>query len=180
MQLITSQFPQSAMDPDHPLHQVAIGPEPERAMKPTAFFNPQLTVVHGCAGLGQEKAEIDRNKKRIHTAIVKQQISTRPIHPLLNAQPPEVHKSEQALPRETRRTLAQLRAQKCPMLQTYLHSIGAAEDPSCPLCGHMEHDTAHVFMCPNLPTDLTPEDLWCRPALVAGLLQEWQAALEAG
>ena len=79
----------------------------------------------------------------------------------------------------TWRTLAQLRAQKCPMLQEYLHSIGAAEDPGCPLCGHRAHNTAHLFSCPSIHTDLSPQDLWRRPVLVADLLQEWQTALEA-
>ena len=83
-----------------------------------------------------------------------------PLHPLLHAQPPDVCKTEEQLPRATRRTLAQLRAQKCPMLQHYLHSIGAAEDPRCPLCGHEEHTTAHLFVCPNIETQLTPVDLW--------------------
>ena len=78
-----------------------------------------------------------------------------------------------------RRTLAQLRAQKCPLLQEYLHSIDAAEDQSCPLCGYEAHNVAHLFQCPLIPTELTVQDLWVRPVPAAGLLRQWQEALEA-
>ena len=100
-----------------------------------------------------------------------------PPHPLLGDKPPDVCKTEMQLPRATRRTLAQLRAQKCPKLQQYLHSIGAAEDPRCPLCGHEAHNTAHLFVCPNIETQLTPVDLWRRPTQSAELLERWQEAL---
>ena len=180
MRLITSQYREGARDPDHPLHREATAPDPARMMKPTAFHTTQVTVVHGCAPLGGEKKEIVMNKRRLHTAIVQDQVNSTPIHPLINAKPPVVHKSELNLPRETRRTLAQLRAQKCPLLQEYLHTIGTAEHPNCPLCHQGPHNTAHLFRCPAIPTDLAPLDLWTRPVLVANLLREWQMALEAG
>ena len=148
-------------------------------MKPTAFHTSQVTVVHGCAPLGEEKKEILRNKRRLHTAAVEDHINSKPIHPLINAQPPDVHKSEATLSRETRRTLAQLRGQKCPLLQEYLHNIGTAEHPNCPLCDQGPHNTVHLFRCPAIPTELAPLDLWKRPVLVADLVQEWQTALEA-
>ena len=78
-----------------------------------------------------------------------------------------------------RRTLAQLRAQKCPLLRSYLFSIGAAEVSSCPLCEQEEHNTAHLFSCKEMATELTPEDLWQRPDAVAELVGLWQQRLEA-
>ena len=135
-----------------------------------------VTVVHGCEKEGEEE-ERKKNQKAIHTAIVREHIQNQPINPLINAHPPDISITERQLPRATRRTLAQLRAQKCPMLQEYLHSIGAAEDPRCPLCGHDGHNTAHLFSCPEMQTELTPIDLWRHPVLVAELLQEWQTAL---
>ena len=179
MGLITSQFREGALDPDHPMHQAAIEPDQERKMKGTAFNTSCITVMHSCSNQGEEGKDRKRNKKKLHTAIVKQHIENIPAHPLINRKPPQVHKTELTLPRQTRRTLAQLRAQKCPLLQGYLHGIGAAEDPRCPLCGHDGHDTAHLFVCPSIPTDLTPIELWRRPAEVADLLEVWQAALTA-
>ena len=86
---------------------------------------------------------------------------------------------ERELPRTMRRTLAQLRALKGPLLRAWQHDVGAAEDPSCPLCGLGAHTTEHLFTCPNIDTDLTPADLWRRPVLAAELIQRWQDALEA-
>ena len=172
MKMLPSQYRENAMDPDQPLYQEAAAPDPERMMKPTAFHTSQVTVAHGCAPQGKEKKEIRRNKKRIHTATVQEHISTRPIHPLLITQPPEVHKSAQTLGNSTRRILAQLRAQKSPLLQKNLHNIGAADNPNCPLCGYGAHNTAHMFNYPSIPTELMPLDLWRNPVPVTGLLQE--------
>ena len=86
---------------------------------------------------------------------------------------------ERELPRTMRRTLAQLRALKGPLLRAWQHDVGAAEDPSCPLCVLGAHTTEHLFNCPNIRTELTPEDLWRCPVQAAELVQQWQAALEA-
>ena len=172
MRLITSQYRESARDPDHPLHRQASAPSPERRMKATAFHGSHVLMAHGCARDGEEAKERERNKKAIHTAIVQEHLETIPQHPLLNAHAPEIHRSDQELSRAARRTLAQLRAGKCPLLQEYLQDIGAAEDPRCPLCGQDGHNTVHLFNCPSIATDLTPEDLWRRP-LPAASLPSW-------
>ncbi|MEL7523123.1 MAG: hypothetical protein AAGJ80_16170, partial [Cyanobacteria bacterium J06553_1] len=172
MKLVTSQYRESSRHPQHPMHHALSEPEPERKMKRTAFDTNYVTVVHGCEREGEEEKERRKNQKAIHTAIVQEHILNQPNNPLINAHPPDISTTEKQLPRATRRTLAQLRAQKCPMLQEYLHSIGAAEDPRCPLCGHDGHNTAHLFSCPEVQTELMPIDLWYRPVLVAELLQE--------
>ena len=118
------------------------------------------------------------NYLQLHTAIVQEHLSNIPQNALINARPPEISATERQLPRATRRTLAQLRAQKCPLLQEYLHSIGAAEVPSCPLCGLVEHDTRHLFQCEQMRTTLTPEDLWRRPVEVSELVDRWRTRLE--
>ena len=135
-------------------------------------------MVHSCDPKGEEEKERIRNKKKIHTETVRRVLEERPVHPLLQFQAPTINKSEETLPRAMRRTLAQLRAGKSPLLRAYLHNIEAAEDPNCPLCGQ-EHTTEHLFGCQNLPTELTPLDLWQRPTAVAGLVSQWQAALDA-
>ena len=95
----------------------------------------------------------------------------------MQMQAQDVDKSEATLPRASRRTLVQLRARKGPLLRAYLCNIGAAEDPSCPLCGHDNHDVAHLFECRHIQTPLTPLDLWRNPVRAAALVDEWEAAL---
>ena len=177
MKMIASQYRESARHPDHPMNQAISEAEPDRRMKKTPFDLSYTTVVHSCDRENEIEKEIKINQKIIHTATVQEELQQRPLHALLGARPPEVHHTEEQLPRETRRTLAQLRAQKCPLLQEYLHSIGAAEDPSCPLCGLDGHNTAHLFSCPRVRTTLSPIDLWRSPTQAAELVQEWKAAL---
>ena len=179
MRLITSQYRESCMDNDHPQHAAAVAPDPDRQMKMTAFNTSYITVVHSCTNEGEEKKERIRNKKRLHTAAVSQHLEEQPIHPLLGAQPPDVHKEEQSLSRNIRRNLAQLRAQKSPVLKEYLHNIGVEDSPLCPLCGQSAHNTIHLFRCTAVQTELTPIDLWRRPARAADLLQRWRADIEA-
>ena len=148
-------------------------------MKRTALNTNYSVTVQSCDRENKTDEDRKKNKKYIHTAIVEQHLSAQPMHPLLHRRSPEICKTERQLSRATRRTLAQLRAQKCPLLKSYLFSIRAAEDPSCPLCGLGEHNTAHLFDCRQLPTELTPEDLWCQPAKVAELINGWETALAA-
>ena len=146
-------------------------------MKATAFHSPHLTMMHGCDREGEEEKERIRNRKTIHTETVRAYLDQRDAHPLLQTPAPDVDKSETGLPRASRRTLAQLRARKCPLLREYLRNIGAAQDPSCPLCGHDPHDVAHLFECQHILTRLTPLDLWRNPVGAAALVSEWEAAL---
>ena len=92
---------------------------------------------------------------------------------------PPINKSEQTLPRKTRRTLAQLRTNKSPVLKTYLHKIDPQNHPSplCPVCNTQNHDSRHLFTCTSLPTHLTPIDLWNDPVAVARLLAHWDDAV---
>ena len=179
MHLLASQYRENARDPEHPMHEEIAAPDPDRQMKRTALQTSSTTIVHSCDNYGETEKQRKRNKQIIHTSIVQTYLASQPDHPLLQAQPPEIHKSEITLSRETRRRLAQLRARKCPLLQEYLHNIGAADDPSCPLCGHDPHDTPHIFECPRVPTELTPIHLWRSPAEVADLLDRWKTSLGA-
>ena len=179
MHLLASHYRESARDPQHPMHSELAAPDPERQKKPTALQTSTSTIVHSCDNDGENEKQRKRNKQSIHTAIVQNYLANQPDHPLLQAPPPEVHKSEEALSREARRRLAQLRAKKCPLLQEYLHTIGGADDPSCPLCGHATHNTEHIFECPRVPTELSTIHLWRSPAEAADLLERWKTALGA-
>ena len=148
-------------------------------MKKSALDSSYSILMHGCDQEGQQSKERARNRKKLHTAIVEEHLATQEPHRLLQQQAPDVSSSEASLPREMRRTLAQIRAMKGPLLRAWQHDIGAVEDPNCPLCGLGAHTTEHLFFCPNIVTDLTPADLWRRPVQAADLVQRWQAALEA-
>ena len=113
--------------------------------------------------------------KTIHTTIVQDHLNNRPINKLLNRPPPDIDKKEETLPHSTRRKLSQLRTNKSPLLMTYLHKIDPANHPAanCPLCNDPNHDSLHLFNCPDIPTTLTVWDLWTDPVGVAALLDVW-------
>ena len=179
MKMIASQFREGTRDPAHPLNQAANAPSPERRQKMTALHKDSVTMVHGCHREGEEIKNIERNKRKLHTIFVEEHLESIPENTLIGMRPPEVRKEERTLPRGTRRTLAQLRAQKCPMLKSYLHDIGANDTPNCPLCERTEHTCAHLFSCPSVPTELAPIDLWCQPVRAAELINDWDRRLAA-
>ena len=123
-------------------------------------------------GVGSTTTTIKRNMKTIHTTIVQDHLINRPINKLLNRPPPDIDKKEETLPHSTRRKLSQLRTNKSPLLMTYLHKIDPANHPAanCPLCNDPNHDSLHLFNCPDIPTTLTVWDLWTDPVGVAALL----------
>ena len=103
------------------------------------------------------------NLKTIYTYSKKQQT-------VFIAPPPLIHNSEQALPHNTLRTLAQLRAIKSPFLHSYLDKINHITYTT-PI--HDIHDTFHIFTCPEVPTTLALEYLWSDPSGVSQLLGRW-------
>ena len=94
---------------------------------------------------------------------------------------PSVSPAELLLSRETRRTLAQLRTNKSPLLVSYLFSIGDPRHPSplCPLCLMHDHTSSHLFECKSLPTSLSSLDLWTNPDKVEPFLATWGERLLA-
>src|SRR2546425_988943 len=96
-----------------------------------------------------------------HTLAVNECLTSNKPNPILRNPAPDINPSEQSLPRKTRRILAQLRADKSPILKAYLHEIDSKSCPSaaCPLCNYHLHNTQHLFSCPKVITTLTPWDL---------------------
>ena len=96
-------------------------------------------------------------------------------------QTPSVSPAELLLSRKTRRTLAQLRTNKSPLLVSYLFSIGDPRHPSplCPLCLMHDHTSSHLFECKSLPTSLSSLDLWTNPDKVEPFLATWGERLLA-
>ena len=108
-------------------------------------------------------------------------LSQRPPNKVLQDQTPSVSPAELLLSRETRRTLAQLRTNKSPLLVSYLFSIGDPRHPSplCPLCLMHDHTSSHLFECKSLPTSLYSLDLWTNPDKVEPFLATWVERLLA-
>ena len=176
LRLHSSLLRQKASHPDHPLHRLTTQPQPPRLKKKTIFNNNQYTLnIDPDPTLAIDENTIKRNMKTIHTTIVQDHLNNRPINKLLNRPPPDIDKKEETLPHFTRRKLSQLRTNKSPLLMTYLHKIDPANHPAanCPLCNDPNHDSLHLFNCPDIPTTLTVWDLWTDPVGVAALLDVW-------
>ena len=176
LRLRSSQLRQKASHPDHPLHRLTTQPQPPQLKKKTIFNNNQYTLnIDPDPTLAIDENTIKRKMKTIHTTIVQDHLNNRPINKLLNRPPPDIDKREETLPHSTRRKLSQLRTNKSPLLMTYIHKIDPANHPAanCPLCNDPNHDSLHLFNCPDIPTTLTVWDLWTDPVGVAALLDVW-------
>ena len=180
--LHSSQLRQKSQHPTHPLHKFTVLTENERHKKQTIFDNNNNYTVNIntksdliCEDL------IQSNLKLIHSHIVSNHLSQRPPNKVLQDQTPSVSPAELLLSRETRRTLAQLRTNKSPLLVSYLFSIGDPRHPSplCPLCLMHDHTSSHLFECKSLPTSLSSLDLWTNPDKVETFLATWGERLLA-
>ena len=67
---------------------------------------------------------------KIHFSIVQTHLLQRNHNKLRQQFAPKISLSELSLPRETRRTLAQLRTNKSPILISYLHKVDGTHYPS--------------------------------------------------
>ena len=69
--------------------------------------------------------------------------------------------------------LAQLKANKSPLLQSYLHTVNSENYvPQCPLCLSHTHETNHLFNFSQLPTQHHTTNLWKKPLQAAEVIQE--------
>ena len=93
---------------------------------------------------------------------------------VLMATPLPIDPPEQLLPRSYRCTLSKLRWGYCSRLQSYRHSVGWADDPTCPDCYSTDHTVAYLFSCTRHPTDLAPMDMWVAPSIQAAQFLFWR------
>jgi hypothetical protein len=155
--------------------------EPIRLMKKTIYNSEYSMKVYDCNNNNSDSSvEVNRNMKTLHTTAVERYLESRTPNKILNTPAPKVNETERTLDRGMRRTLAQLRAGKCPMLREYLNKIDESNypTPSCPLCQNHTHN-AHLFRCAEIPTSLQPEDLWNKLVEVSQLISVWQNRLGA-
>jgi hypothetical protein len=183
LKLHASQLRQKCLLPTHPLHNLTQQHTCPRNMKETIFhnWNNKTITTNNNSTLPPTADSISQNMKTIHSQIVTECLKSYKLNTILNQPAPEINESEQSLPRGTRRSLAQLRAGKSPILRSYLNKIDPTNYPSptCPLCNTQDHTTQHLFSCPNINTPLTAQALWDDPVASALLLKQWDDAVGA-
>ena len=170
LQLHASQIRQKAQHPTHPLHKLTIYPHTPRLKKQTTFNNINYTTnIHTHPNTVTQ--QITANSTQIHTSIVQSQLLQRNHNKLIHQHAPKIS-SEFSLPIETRRTLAQLRTNKSPIIISYLHKVYETHHPSplCPICKTHPHTTDHLFNCTHIYTSNNILDLCMSPERVVPLL----------
>ena len=122
------------------------------------------------------------NLKTIHSTTVFKYTSAFKPNKILNHIAPSISELERTLLRKTRRIRCQLRTGKSPFLIQYKNKIDSQNNPSnlCPLCKLVDHDTGHLFNCPQISTTLTVNSRWNDPVGVADLLEAWSFRLGVG
>ena len=157
LQLHASQIRQKSQHPTpHPLHHNTT----PRRKKQTTYNNTDYTTNIDTNPNTIDDAKIKTNMKHIHTTIVSTYLNNRQHNKVTNTIPLTVHHSKTTVPRATRRTLAQLRTNKCPLLRSYLNKIDEYKHPSplCPLCKTEPHTTLLLINCTNINTQLQVTD----------------------
>ena len=82
---------------------------------------------------------------------------------LLNGRPPHIATVRKILPWKTRSILSQLRTGHSRILGQYINSTDPTAQNHCHNCGHLPHDTHHLFVCPSKPSILKVELSWTAP-----------------
>jgi endonuclease/exonuclease/phosphatase family metal-dependent hydrolase len=177
LKLHSSQLRQKSKNPNHPLFSLHKTNPKSRHIRETIFDNKNFTLNlnNKTKNINDKTEEI--NKKLIHSKIVKKYLTQKEPNTVIKDIAPEIDKYEETLPRETRRILAQLRANKSPILFSYRHKIDKTNSypsPLCPLCKTHIHDTNHLFNCTKIFSSKTSISLWNDPAYVSSLLMRWR------
>ena len=122
LKLNAMQIKQLTQTQTHPLHDLNAYLNPPRNMKTIVFHNNKHTnIIILKPDITSE--EFRENFKHIHTAITSQYLSSRKSNKVTSTTSYDICLSEQTLPRHMRTKLAQLRANKSPLLQSYLHTV---------------------------------------------------------
>ena len=122
LKLHATQLKQLTQTQTHPLHDLNAYINPPINMKATIFHNNEHTnIIISKPDITTE--ECRKNLKHIHTTITSQYLSSRKNNKVTNTTTYDIHSSEQTLPCHMQTKLAQLRAKKSLLLQSYLHTV---------------------------------------------------------
>ena len=171
LKMLCSQHLATCLQANHVSLPVVTADSGPRRMKMSLQmgFSDQVNdlLVDGCV------TDIKMARKSIHTRAVQDAIRSRRPNGVLSSVAPDVDQAEDNLPRVARTTLAQLRSGYCSALNTFKHRINLVPSALCPCCRQADHTTQHLFDCPEHQTNLTPLDLWQRPAEAINFLISW-------
>ena len=121
LKLHATQLKQLIQTQTHPLHGLNVYSDPPRNIKATIFHNNEhINMIVSESDITSGKCR--ENLKHIHTT-TSQYFSSRKNNKVTNTTPYDIHLSKQTLPYHMRTKLVQLRANKSPLLQSYLHIV---------------------------------------------------------
>ena len=153
LKLHAIQLKQLTQTQAHALHDFNSYSDLPRNMKATIFYNNEHTNIIIISEPDTALEECKENLKHIYPTITSQYLSSRKNNKVTNTTLYHIHSSEQTLPCHMHTKLAQLRANKSPLLQSYLHTVNPdTYMPQSPLCLTHTHDTNHLFNCCKTPT----------------------------
>ena len=143
LQLHASQYKQKTQHPSHPLHKHTTYFNTPRLKKNTIFNNGRYTTNIPTDPHTVTTTDIKTNMRHIHTSIISRHLATRCNNKILLTPPPHTSSSEEILPSRTRRTLGQLRTNKCASPQIILAQTVRCQSEMhqavCPLCNIYTH-----------------------------------------
>jgi hypothetical protein len=148
LKLHSSQLRLKTQISTHPLNKLNNKNPKSRHIRETIFDNKDFTINPKLNHNTITNTTIEKKKTFIHSKIVKIYTNQKARNKVIDSIAPEIDKHEETLPRDTRRTLSQLRTNKSPVLFSYKHKIDPTNYPSplCPLCKTENHDPA---VCPG-------------------------------
>ena len=124
LKLHATQLKQLTQTPAHRLRVLNAYSNPPKNTKATIFHNNAHTnIIIAEPNLANE--ECRENLKHNYTTITSQWLIFRKNIKVTKTTPYDIHSSEQILPRHMGTKLAQLRANKSPLLQRYLHTVNS-------------------------------------------------------
>ena len=168
--LLTKQFVAACHLPGHPGAK-HLGRPPEPRLMKSSLLRHENQVTNLFDGAEVTKSAYKSALKELHTQAVSDSLNNLPPNKVINDNPPDIHHSEDKLPRSIRAELSRLRAGYSRKLNSYMSRIDNTISNTCPECQATPHDTNHLFNCPANPTPLEATDLWTRPTEAAQFLR---------
>ena len=166
-ELISQQFAIAYHLPQYPCHQLRNRPPDDRSERRRSLIGRfESNIQQYIAEEPLNKPSYKSSISSIHQDVVRT-VSEGSSSKLLNCRPPPIATAEQTLLRKTRTIMAQMRTSHCRILGQYINRIDPTARNNCHNCGHLPHDTHHLFDCPSKTTTLTVESLWTAPTETA-------------
>ena len=163
----------STVNPHHSLHFMQNPTQTRRNIHLTPAQHYHTLHNNLPPVLGDSSVRTD-----IHTEFTQRALDSLPPNSLLSVRPPAACETELTLDRWQRVQLGRLRCSCTTLVPSYMHTLGLAQDDSCPnYCGSGPVDTEHVLLhCPHIQQHRITHDihslkhLWTSPVEVSNFL----------